>query len=362
MLTLAACGRVGFDAAADRPPADGAVGGEVALRCGDTRAIATLGAAPLGLALVVSASGAVVMWSAAAATSQLSGVRLGIADDAITSTTTLSTSLPQPVTRFSLAADGDARAMVVAAVTGGALILPLDGALQPGLTWSIQPSTGALAHAIAPPVVPGAEFVIAWVAGSQVRFSQVDAGGAPVGTLHVAPAGRDPAVRRAAQRQIVAWTAGGTAGCAVWAFDAGFAAVRVDPLVHAPGGTCVAPVITRHDVGTNLLAWIDGGAAHAQLGTDTAIVGDELAIGAGGDAVEVSLAPSGFFVAVTAGGSILPGYVRSDATGWTPLPAVPHAPGSPIQLVEDGRGALLASIAGPPAEPQVWITRLCEPR
>jgi len=353
---VAACGRVGFDAVIPTEPGmDPALG---ALRCGESRTVGEPAAVPLGLGLVATSTGAIVAWSDAAPGTTLEGTRLGITADAIASSSAFSVQLPQPVGDFGLVGDGDTGYMLSAAVGSGALLVPLDAELAAGTPTRIS---GAITwHALAEPIATGAGLAVAWVDAGAVRFSRVSAGGAILGPSFSKPAGSAVSVRRAARRHIAAWTDPG-GGCAVWALDEEFEPVVADPVVHLPAGACLHPAITRHDVGTNLLAWVDAGDAHAQLGTDTDLVGAQLAIGSNADDVDVAVAPGGFFVAASSRDTLRAGHVRPDATGWTAFAAIPRVRGSPIRLVAQPPGALVASIDDTAGTPQVQLTRLCEP-
>ncbi len=352
-VCVAGC-RSGFERNA--PEADPAIG---PLTCGSSRVVGSLSAVPLGLGLAATKDGAIVAWTAGAAGTTLFTTRLAIDGDEIISADATPTTLPQPIGDFGLVGDGDARYLLSAQLPAGALFVPVDSALKAGGA-SMVPGASITHHAVAEPITAGSAFAAIWIESGQARLSQLDATGAPTGMVHARPAVRDAAVRRGAQRHIIAWTPA-VAGCDVWAFDARFTPLLPDPLLHMPGDECLRSAITRHDVGTNLLAWLAGGGAHAQLGTDTDVVGAELAIGASADDLEIATAGAGFFVAVSSGDAILPGYVRTDATGWTTLSPVPHVRGSPLRLIPYLRDALLVSVGDPASEPQLRLTRLCEP-
>lgn len=352
-IGLAACGRVGFEELA---PGPGSVG---ALACGDSLAVAALPEVPLGLDLVATSGGAIAAWSRGAPAAELAGTRLALAGDEVVSAEPWSTELPQAIGAFGLAADGDARFLLAAQLAGGALFAPLDGKLATVGAWTIEDGLALTSRAVAEPLAPAGPFVAAALEGGEVAISRLDAAGASTGTVHRRPAGRDAAIRRAAKRHFLVWAAP-VSGCAVWAFDERFDPVLPDPLVHAPAGACQQPAITRHDAGVNLIAWLDGGDAHAQLGTDTDYVGAELSIGADADRVDLAVAPSGFFLAVASGGAAFASHVRVDATGLRTLASVPHLRGAPVRLISHGDGALLATIEEPASRPKLWLTRLCE--
>jgi hypothetical protein len=353
---LAGCGRIGFD---ELLPGHGDVVAIGPLACGSSRTIATLSAVPLGLGLVSTKEGAIAVWGSGVASTALTGVRLGITADEIVSADSLSTTLPHPITDFGLAADGDARYMLSASVPSGALFAPLDSMLAAGAL-TTEDQAEITSHAVAEPVTAGAAFASAWIEDGEVRFSLRDATGAAVGMTYTNPGGRSVSIRRDPERHVVVWTPTG-GGCGVWAFDAAFAPVQPVPLIYVGGGTCLRPAITRNGVDRNLLAWIDNGAARAQIGNDTTMIGPELGFGSSADDLDVVTASSGFFVVVASSDTIGPGYVRGDATGQTAFPTVSHVRGAPFRLVAHEPGALLLSVAGPASQPQLQLTRLCEP-
>lgn len=363
-LGLAGCGRLGFDGAGSGPgPADGsdaepAIG---ALACGQTRVIAELPELPLGLELVATGDGAIAAWTTAGAAGTLAGVKLAMSSDSIVAADRLMAALPGPVAGFGLVADG-ARMMLSAQTTSGALIAPLDATLQPtgaATTRDVQITT----RAVAEPSAPGGPFIAAWIDGEEALVSELDASGAPIGTLYQKPAGHDVAIRHAAQRDVLVWSAA-DGGCVVWAFDVGFMPVLADPLVYPPGGSCQRSAITRDAdaTGTNLLAWLDQGTAHAQLGTDTDMVGGELMLNAATDDIDIATSATGFFVANASNDAVLPAYVGLDGTVRALFTTVPHVRGSPLRLIEHGPDALLISVGeAPSAAQQILLTRLCVP-
>lgn len=360
---LCGCGRLGFDGrpAIDADPGsdDAALGAPGPLGCSAPRTIAELPSVPLGLGLVATGDGAVIAWSAGVASAALVGRRLAIRDAAITASTPLSVTLPQPVGDFGLVADGDARFLLGAQIGGGALFVAFDSALAAQAS-SVVPGAEVTSHAVAEPVLAGGAFAAGWTAGDEAVFSLLDAQGAPTGTSHRQPAGREVALRRVAQRHMAVWRSPAI-GCAVWGFDIGFVPVVPAAVDHVPGGACARPAITRHAGGINLLAWIAAADASAQRGTDSDIVGGELALGAGADDLDLALAPSGFFFAVAAGETARSGHLERAASELTAFAELPRIRGSPLRLVAHGDGALLAWIGGSASRPELMLTRLCEP-
>jgi hypothetical protein len=353
-LGLAACGRAGFDARDPEPPPV-----PIPLACGDSRPIADLPAVPLGLGLAATDATAVAAWSGAVPAAGLDGLRLELAGDELTVVHAWSAALPEPIGAFSLAG-GDARYVLRAQVAAGALAVPLDAALAAASAWTLQPGATIASHAVAEPIAAGGRFAAAGIENGAATFSLLDEAGAATGTVHRRSAAGEVSIHRGDRRHTVTWTAPG-GGCAVWAFDAAFTPVLPDPLIHEPGGECLRAGITRHGSGINLLAWIDGGAVHAQLGTDTDTIGGKLVLAEDPEDLELAVSPTGFLVASATGAAIEISYVPTADDGFRTRPAVPHLPGTPIRMVSNRDGALLASVGTSASTPQLWLTRLCEP-
>jgi hypothetical protein len=355
LVCVVGCGRVAFDEVAE-PGANPALG---PLACGASRVISDLPAVPLGLGLVSTGTGAIVVWSGGIAGTTLQGARLAIAAHEIVDSQPLSIELPRAVAELGLVGDGDTRYLVSGAVGGIATFVVLDSTLTAGPP--VRLAAAITGHAVAEPIVGGSAMVAAWTDASATRFSQLDATGAPIGAGFTQPAGREVSIRRVAQLHIAVWAASG-GGCQVWALDAGFVPVVPEPVTHLPGGSCLRPAITRHaGQATNLLAWITDGDARGQLGTDTQFVGGELDLAAGADDLDIATAPSGFFVTVAASDTLITGYLHVDGRGATGFAKRPHVPGSPVRVVAHGAGALVASIDSPAGVAQLVVTRLCEP-
>ncbi len=350
-ICLAACGRLGFDEA--EAPDHGA------LACGESRELTGLSAVPLGLGLVSIPGGALVAWSQGVLSDRLEGKRIRFDGDRIASLEYRSATLPDEIGEFALAADGDAHFLLLAQVPAGVLLVPLDGDLTAMPPTTIGGNAQITRDSIAGPIDAGAPFVVAGSAGAEAVISRHDAAGAPIGPTLREPGAGAAAIRRTGRRHMVTWTEPGQ-GCAVWGFDDRFNPLIPSPLVHLPAGACQQPVITRHDAGVNLLAWIAGADAHGQLGTDDTVVGMELSLGLAADALDLTPAPSGFFTAVASGPAIHPGHVRTDATGWRSLRSVDHVPRAPFRLISLDGGALLASIGATDGAPHLQLTRLCE--
>lgn len=359
-----ACGRIGFDGEAvpdgDARMSDGGARVIDALACGEPRTVATPTAVPLSLGLVAGARDVAAAWSFLGDV-RLHGVRVTVSGAAKDAIDALEGALPANAQWFDLVSDGDARLVLAASVPTGAFYQPLDRALQP-TAGSFQRANATIApHSVAAPTSAGGRFVADWLEGGDAQLAQLDVGGA-FGTPLRRAAGGPVAIRDAALRDVIAWPSTSPAGCAVWALDASFAPVVAAPLVHAPAASCQQPAITRHAVGVNLLLWIDAGAAHGQLGTDTNTVGDQLELGAA-DALELATSPTGFFYAVADDARVRVGHVLSDATQRAAITELAHIPGTPIRVVEYGREAVLASIAVDATNGALalQLTRLCAP-
>jgi len=325
--------------------------------------IAPLLDAPVGIGLVTTATGALVVWTTAIGNTvrtTLFGLQLVITGDQIASSTSVSAFLTERFTDFGFVGDGARRFLLSATTAGGAMYQALDAGLQP-IGSSVRSGATISSHGVAEPIAPGGPFVAGWVEGGDVLVAEIDDAGNPAGPIVRRPSAVDVAVRQAVRRDVIAWTTPDATGCGVWAFDDGFAPLLPDPLIHMPAGPCEKSAITRHEAGTNLLMWIAGGAAFGQLGTDTDVVGAQLSLGRTADDLELVVAPTGFFYAIASSETVQLGHVTVDGSRVTALGAVPHLPGSAIRLVAYPGGALLLGAGTFASVPVLSLTRLCDP-
>jgi hypothetical protein len=257
--------------------------------------------------------------------------------------------------------------MLSAMVGASAIFVPLDSAVQP-TAQTTRPDATVTSHALAEPVTPGGPFVAAWSEGGLAQIAQLDPAGAVTGGILQQPGAREVAVRRGDARQVLGWRTADDTGCGLWALDDRFTPVIADPLIYSVTATCQHSAIGRHDAHVNLLVWIDGSMAeaHGQRGTDDEVVGAQLELGSGADALELATTPAGFFLAVGAGEAIQTSFVIPtlpvSGDGLVMLGRIPQrVAGTPVRMVGHGSDALVLSIGASGDRPQVRLTRLCAP-